>query len=236
MKKGFWSLVDKSAGLEGCWPWTARADGKGRGRFEFRGRWMSAPRVALILTGEPPASGGLKAVQSCGRPSCCNPAHLSWRTHREAMRRVAELGGAGVHKHPERYRRLNRPGGPRRPVKQPHAEPGIDHRTATRYSTEEERGIARRALQDLQTSRNRIVLVPAPEPHFDGHKVRVVENRNPRWYIEFIGSYWRGPRQLNVKRSRIEKALRRIVSGRVRGNGYEERLVGWLKERQEIPV
>ncbi len=116
-----------------------------------------------------------------------------------------------------------------RPIKQSHAEPGIDHRTYTRYSTIEEKELAAQALVDLEQQQNRIILVPAPEPHFEGHKIRVVERRNPQWYIDFGLSYWKSDREFTLKRSRVVQALQRVVKGRVRGNGHERELLEWLK-------
>lgn len=119
-----------------------------------------------------------------------------------------------------------------RPVKQAHAPKGIDARTLTRYATSEEIELAHQALVDLAEERNRILLVPAPEQHFPSHKIRVIESRNPRWYIEFGARYWRGPRQFDLKRFRVVRALERVVAGKVRGNGYEKEILAWLKEHR----
>lgn len=115
-----------------------------------------------------------------------------------------------------------------RPVKQSSTPKGIDHRTWTRLATQGEIALAKRALEDLGREVNRIGLVPAPDPHFDGHKVRSIESRNPSWYIEFGKSFWSAPRQFNLKRRRVVKALERVVKGRVRGNGYERELLEFL--------
>lgn len=104
----------------------------------------------------------------------------------------------------------------------------IDPRTRTRLSTAEERALAARALASLELHRNRIVLAPAPVAHFDGHSIRVVESRNPSWYRDFSAPFWRSQRSFQLKRSRVERALRRVVVGRVRGNGYERRLLPHL--------
>jgi hypothetical protein len=88
--------------------------------------------------------------------------------------------------------------------------------------------LAGRAIEELSGQRNRIELVPAPDPRFHSHKVRVIVSRNPGWYIEFGKKYWRGPRQFDLKRSRIERALERVLKGRVRGNGYERELLHFL--------
>jgi len=102
----------------------------------------------------------------------------------------------------------------------------------TRYATPEEIDLARCALEALEREQNRIALVPAPDPHFDGHKIRVVESRNPSWYIAFGRRFWRNPRQFCLKRVRVVRALERAAAGRIRGNGYEKEILAWLKEHQ----
>lgn len=132
---------------------------------------------------------------------------------------------------PERRKCLVRRGAKYRPAKQLEAQKGIDSRTWTRLSTPTEQALAGRAIDELGSQRNRIALVPAPDQHFHSHKIRVIESRNPGWYIEFGKKYWRGPRQFDLKRSRVEKALQRVVNGRVRGNGYERELLPLLAAR-----
>jgi hypothetical protein len=100
-------------------------------------------------------------------------------------------------------------------------------------ATSEERKIAGRALQELEENFLVVSLVPAPDPHFDGHKVRVVENRNPGWYREFVSGRWtkeRGRRGCQVKRGRVIRGLRRVYAeGLIRWNGYERELIKRLK-------
>lgn len=117
-----------------------------------------------------------------------------------------------------------------RPIRSPYYGRHIDRRTYTRPSSLEERILANAALEELSVRRLQVVLVPAPEAHFSGHMVRAVENRNPEWYRDLIGGYPEG----FVKRCRIEKALRRVVMGRVRGNGWERRLLPILEREAEI--
>lgn len=230
----FWDTVDKTAGPQGCWVWLGWKDEQGRGRFRLNGATITAPRAALIIERGLP-DPKLHACHSCDNPECCNPVHLSWGSREENMRDMGRKGRAGIQRHPEKYKRTRRPDVKYRPVKQPNAPPGIDHRTATRYSTPEEVELAKRALQDLDQEYNKIGLAPAPEPSFDGHKIRVVEQRNPQWYIEFGVRYWKNPRQFDLKRSRVVKALERVVKGRVRGNGCEKDLLPWLKDKLESP-
>lgn len=93
-----------------------------------------------------------------------------------------------------------------------------------RPSTNLERLRAARALRELARHRLRVVLVPAPDPHFDGHKVRAVVDRNPEWYQAFVCGSWT-KRGGCWKRRRIERALLRVRSGFVRFDGYEDRLL-----------
>jgi len=52
-----------------------------------------------------------------------------------------------------------------------------------------------------------VVLVPAPSPQFEGHKIRVVQNRNPDWYQ--YACWWYGTDR--VRRKRFIDYLSRII-------------------------
>jgi hypothetical protein len=232
--QAFWARVKKAPGENTCWPWVGGwVDEYGRGRWRMNGRTVIASRAALILSkGPPPPSPEeLHACHTCDTPACCRPEHLFWGTREQNMQDMARKGRAGMQRHPERYRRPRRPDVPYRPVKQPDAPKGIDRRTWTRMATPQEQALAGRALEELESQHNRITLVPAPDPHFDSHKIRVVESRNPQWYIDFGAKYWRGTRQFDLKRARVTRALKRVVAGRMRGNGYERVLLPFLAER-----
>lgn len=109
-----------------------------------------------------------------------------------------------------------------------------DLRHGTRWATEAEIKLAQWALITLDNERNKITLVPAPAPHFMGHKIRVVESTNPEWYREFGASYWRGPRSYQLKRHRVENALKRVRDKKVvRRNGYEVAILEFLREWRE---
>lgn len=57
---------------------------------------------------------------------------------------------------------------------------------------------------NLLTNQLKVILIPAPDPHFPSHKIRVAVSHNPEWYSELY-------RQYNYfRRDRSEKALKRI--------------------------
>lgn len=43
--------------------------------------------------------------------------------------------------------------------------------------------------RDLKNNKLRVILIPAPDPHFEGHKIRVVESHPPEWYREVYHEY-----------------------------------------------
>jgi hypothetical protein len=107
------------------------------------------------------------------------------------------------------------------------------YRRKAREATELEVALANAALRSLDEQRNVIGLAPAPRPSFDGHKIRVMVERNPDWYRHLHSTHGWSRRGSRVKRSRVIKALQRIVESRVRSNGYEARLLEILNDRQE---
>lgn len=71
----FDAKVDRSAGPDACWPWTAstRATGYGQINSGNRGTPIKAHRLAFAIT-----NGWWPDVVAhrCDNPPCCNPAHL----------------------------------------------------------------------------------------------------------------------------------------------------------------
>ena len=111
-----------------------------------------------------------------------------------------------------------------RPVLQWKPPPGIDSRTRTRLATPDEVLRAKSMLKDLEVNFLKVGLAPAPEPHFDGHMIHTKLSENPLWYRKFVEGKWNDD-GCQVKRSRILQALKRVIGGRVRGNGYETELL-----------
>lgn len=70
----FWQQVDKGAGDDACWFWTAKSE---RCRFSISGRddkRMTARRAAWVLVrGEVPERH--RVYSTCGNDRCINPAH-----------------------------------------------------------------------------------------------------------------------------------------------------------------
>ena len=60
-------------------------------------------------------------------------------------------------------------------------------------------------FSDLQHRLLRVILVSAPQPRFEGHKIRVVEETNPEWYSTLYNSH------RHTKRQRCVRALDRIL-------------------------
>lgn len=65
---------------------------------------------------------------------------------------------------------------------------------------------AKYLFEDLEENQLKVVLVPAPNPCFSGHKIRHIESKNPEWYRDL---YKHHP---NFKRTRSLRVLRRITS------------------------
>jgi hypothetical protein len=76
-----WEKVDRSGGLDACWPWTA---GKmlGYGLIGLGGRAggndLAHRVIAKAALGPPPPRH--EARHLCGNRACCNPLHLAWGT------------------------------------------------------------------------------------------------------------------------------------------------------------
>lgn len=76
LERRFWPKVDRTAGLEACWPWIAKATHPyGYGRMTSgRGGHVKAHQIAFALANGPIGDAWIR--HSCDNPACCNPAHL----------------------------------------------------------------------------------------------------------------------------------------------------------------
>lgn len=82
----FMAKVDRSAGPDGCWPWTGYRQEGGYGQFHAPEGTVSAYRWLFVKTnGQIP--DGLELDHVCRNPPCVNPAHLEPVTHETNMRR-----------------------------------------------------------------------------------------------------------------------------------------------------
>jgi hypothetical protein len=84
---------------------------------------------------------------------------------------------------------------------------------------------AKNLLTDLLCNTLDVSLAPAPEEQHTGHMIRVVNNRNPKWYREIYAD-------LEVKRDRIVDSLKRLIKG-VPSNmsSYDTLFIELIKDR-----
>lgn len=90
----FWAKVDKSGGVDACWPWIAHLAWNGYGEFRVSQHCLvKAHRYAyILLVGPVPA--GLDLDHLCRNRACCNPGHLEPVSRRVNARR----GECGSHR------------------------------------------------------------------------------------------------------------------------------------------
>ncbi|MBI2524154.1 hypothetical protein HYW11_03000 [Candidatus Peregrinibacteria bacterium] len=80
---------------------------------------------------------------------------------------------------------------------------------------------AHRMSQELRERYLRVILIPAPDPSHNSHKIRAVEEQNPDWYRELWhanayrrkGKKWRTKTDSTIKRTRVQRALEHIAEG-----------------------
>ena len=94
--------------------------------------------------------------------------------------------------------------------------------------TADELRLAVAGLEQLQRQRRHIALLPAPDPRFVGHKIRVTESRTPDWYQVLwrrrnhnVPKRWSSKRRGNQGayhsiRGYVTKALKQVVAGCIR--------------------
>lgn len=88
----FWSMVDKSAGPDGCWVWTGSRSYKGYGVFNARVGTRNAHRIAWQLTHGPIASPDIFVCHACDNRPCVKPTHLWLGSCADNMRDASNKG------------------------------------------------------------------------------------------------------------------------------------------------
>lgn len=71
----FWDKIDRSAGPDKCWSWTACCTVGGYGRVRICKRDYCSHRIAYTIS-RGPIPHGLFIRHLCDNSSCCNPDHL----------------------------------------------------------------------------------------------------------------------------------------------------------------
>ena len=79
----FWSNVDKTSSVSGCWLWKSDKDYSGYGAFWDGRKKLLAHRVSFVLSGGTFDGGPFVLHGPCNNPSCVNPAHLSSGTQKK---------------------------------------------------------------------------------------------------------------------------------------------------------
>ena len=95
----FWSKVDRSAGTDECWPWTACLHNKGYGMMKVNNPetgfgphiHKKAHRLAWMFANGP-IPEGLHILHKCYNPPCCNPRHLYAGTNRQNVQDRIDRG------------------------------------------------------------------------------------------------------------------------------------------------
>lgn len=106
----FWNKVDKSGGLDACWPWTGARHPAGYGLFSVtRGVWPTGSHRYAWELANGSIPEGRWVLHRCDNPPCCNPSHLFLgdcqdnETDKVSKGRQARGDRHGRRKHPEAY-------------------------------------------------------------------------------------------------------------------------------------
>lgn len=90
-RRPFWEYVDRSGGLDACWPWMGSRNEIGYGiyREQDSRRPQRAHRIVWrMATGEEPPV----VMHVCDNPPCCNPLHLAGGTQTENLADMTAKG------------------------------------------------------------------------------------------------------------------------------------------------
>lgn len=78
-----WILRQVVRRPDGCWDWPGARGTHGHGHVRHAGKVRRVHNLICRHShGDPPA-GKVNAIHSCGRPPCCNPAHLRWGSQKD---------------------------------------------------------------------------------------------------------------------------------------------------------
>ncbi len=102
----FLEKIDRSGGLDSCWPWKSSLGRWDYAIFSRDGKNHRANRVMFWLFHQFDPIG-LDVHHTCGRHDCVNPYHLMALTHSENQKEAARNGRLFATRGPERRVKLD---------------------------------------------------------------------------------------------------------------------------------
>jgi hypothetical protein len=92
-------------------------------------------------------------------------------------------------------------------------------------------------LAELEGARLEVILIPAREERFPGHRIRVAAEHNADWYRDLCSEYQssrrrnrRNDNDTRIKRLDTIRALERALAGKLE-SAYVDRLMPYIQER-----